>query len=420
MTKLFLSLLCAVTFSAVFSGNIPLSVYAESEESVTSEEILEINFSLGDMAFPEIHLPESPVFLSNYSEKSYNYRDCLDANNLAVYEAMSALTIPSATKITVKLPEEISIILDHMPGSSNATEEDEETFRNAVFSNCRSGIDGVLFDMPEIFWLDEAKLSIGIGDSSTKMDFFTRKYKITIKSLTFTPACREEFGTMEKVAEYKTLLEKAVADFEVDGENRYEQIKSIHDKICLMTTYDETADFRSSVIGTLIGGASVCEGYSKTFKIICDRLDIPCIIAIGNFDFETLVAHMWNYVQMDDGNWYAVDVTWDDLNGRNGLELKYEYLLKGTESFNVRHTPESNYYDAYIVYPELSPTDYIPPVFYDYGDLNHDGKVSIADLVYCSECVMGKISAEFSCDLNGDGLADSFDVTLMRQLVISL
>ena len=21
---------------------------------------------------------------------------------------------------------------------------------------------------------------------------------------------------------------------------------------------------------------------------------------------------MWNYVQMEDGNWYAVDVTWDD------------------------------------------------------------------------------------------------------------
>ena len=34
---------------------------------------------------------------------------------------------------------------------------------------------------------------------------------------------------------------------------------------------------------------------------------------------------MWNYVQMDDGNWYLVDATWDDV----GTPPSSRYLLVG-------------------------------------------------------------------------------------------
>lgn len=421
MTKILTSFLCAFSVLAVFSGNIPFSAYAEQEENVTCEEISEMEFFLEDAVMPELYLPAKPDILSNYSETSYNYRDYLDKNNLAVYNAMSVLTTPSTDKITVQLPEKVTIQLDHMPGESDYTEEDEAIFSNGVFTACKSGVDAVLFDMPEIFWLDESRFSISIGQSSVTREFKTRKYIITIKSLIFQPEYLEAFGSLENAVEYKSMLEQAVADFEVEGETRYEQLKSIHDTICYSTVYDESADFCSSAVGTLLGNGSVCEGYAKTFKLICDRLDIPCVLAIGNFDLETLVAHMWNYVQMEDGKWYAVDVTWDDLNGKYGFELKYDYFLKGSDSFNVKHTPENQYNGSYIAYPEISADDYIiPTVSYEYGDLNHDGEVSIADLVYCSEAVTGRITPEFSCDVNGDGLADSFDVVIMRQLVISL
>ena len=49
-------------------------------------------------------------------------------------------------------------------------------------------------------------------------------------------------------------------------------------------------------------------------KILCDKENIPCILVVGNINLETNFAHMWNYVQMEDGQWYAVDCTWDDLD----------------------------------------------------------------------------------------------------------
>ena len=59
----------------------------------------------------------------------------------------------------------------------------------------------------------------------------------------------------------------------------------------------------------------MCEGYSRAFKVLCDKLDIPCIISVGSaisFNGDTPEAHMWNEVKMNDDKWYAVDVTWND------------------------------------------------------------------------------------------------------------
>lgn len=58
----------------------------------------------------------------------------------------------------------------------------------------------------------------------------------------------------------------------------------------------------------------VCEGYSRALKVLCDKLEIPCVLAEGPAKTsadDTPGGHMWNLVQLD-GAWYAVDVTWND------------------------------------------------------------------------------------------------------------
>lgn len=56
----------------------------------------------------------------------------------------------------------------------------------------------------------------------------------------------------------------------------------------------------------------VCEGYSRAFKVLCDRLQIPCVLVDG-YAADSLDSspelHMWAYVQMDDNRWYGVDIT---------------------------------------------------------------------------------------------------------------
>ncbi len=65
-------------------------------------------------------------------------------------------------------------------------------------------------------------------------------------------------------------------------------------------------------------------------------------MVIGINSSGQIEAHAWNYVQMDDGQWYAIDVTWDDPiiigDGVPGKDIKYKYFLRGSDAFFKNHT----------------------------------------------------------------------------------
>lgn len=63
--------------------------------------------------------------------------------------------------------------------------------------------------------------------------------------------------------------------------------------------------------GALMEGKSVCQGYAYAFKLLCDKAQIPCWIVTGFYK----EPHAWNYVWLD-GNYYMVDLTWDDGENR--------------------------------------------------------------------------------------------------------
>ena len=52
----------------------------------------------------------------------------------------------------------------------------------------------------------------------------------------------------------------------------------------------------------------------KAYAILCNQFQIENAIIIGTSADQSgnMQNHMWNAVKPEDGNWYAVDVTWDD------------------------------------------------------------------------------------------------------------
>ena len=66
----------------------------------------------------------------------------------------------------------------------------------------------------------------------------------------------------------------------------------------------------------------VCDGYAKAVKMVCDLLEIPCALASSD-------THMWNNIKMDDGDWYNLDLTWDDANDQ---AISYDYFLIGSQT----------------------------------------------------------------------------------------
>ena len=72
---------------------------------------------------------------------------------------------------------------------------------------------------------------------------------------------------------------------------------------------------------------AACGSYARAMKFLCAAADIPCVTISSK-------THTWNLVYVD-GQWLHVDVSANDLSGRNGV------LLTGTYQAGKDQAPEA-------------------------------------------------------------------------------
>ena len=192
--------------------------------------------------------------------------------------------------------------------------------------------DAFSYDYPQAFWFRGSNYGYRVscvrdGSSSTG-------YRGIFKNFTFKPANREiSENAHTRMGDFMDGVQSAVAELneQTVGMDMEQKIKRIHDYICQRVTYrnDNTLWVHSAASLFLDADpAFVCEGYAKSMKIFCYYMGINCACVSGTArgtSSGTPGAHMWNYVQMEDGNWYLVDATWDDV----GTPPSSRYLLVG-------------------------------------------------------------------------------------------
>lgn len=190
----------------------------------------------------------------------------------------------------------------------------------------QAAYDAFIYDHPEIFWMDKFGYKTKISFSGS-----AGSYTGTIAEMTLTPtelytgAAAEADQFEQRVAEVSSQLGLSSAS------TKYEIVSAIHNYLCEILTYEEGAYAHSPAGVFLKDKRVVCEGYAKAFQILCNRHGVACILVVGNVSG----AHMWNYVQMEDGNWYLVDVTWDDRND----SVNTTYLLAGSSTIGYKNIP---------------------------------------------------------------------------------
>lgn len=124
-----------------------------------------------------------------------------------------------------------------------------------------------------------------------------------------------------------------------------EQELAVHDYMVLNCEYDYE-NYQNGTIprvsysaeGIFVYKTAVCDGYRKAFQLCMDILGIPCIGVTGTANGG---GHAWNAVQLD-GEWYMVDVTWDDpVPDREGY-VRYDYFNITDEVMKKDHKYTSN------------------------------------------------------------------------------
>ncbi len=213
-------------------------------------------------------------------------------------------------------------------------------------------------DFPEAFWLRSnykwasntmAGYDYGDGKCTVSYTQFTY-FVVQANDYDFR---REGFQSPELISAAVVGFKSKVAEIlsECPDGTDYEKVVYLNDWLTMHNRYNTLYGSVSpkdlpdvvfsplSALHSLTGAEGpVCEGYSKAFKILCDQKDIPCVLMPGEAKGSSTSKgedHMWTEVGMSDGNWYAVDVTWNDPIAP-GTELvsgaeNHNWLLLGRE-----------------------------------------------------------------------------------------
>ena len=115
------------------------------------------------------------------------------------------------------------------------------------------------------------------------------------------------------------------------GKSDYDTVLKVHDYLIEHFEYDYNTKMANHTdIDGFKDGVMVCSGYSLAAYYLLNKVGVETRVVTGfGGDGEPTNNHMWNIVKVD-GQWYNLDITWDDRGGKNKT---YEYFLKCDDDF---------------------------------------------------------------------------------------
>ena len=204
---------------------------------------------------------------------------------------------------------------------SGKTEFPLYIYDESMFSIMNSAYQKFLDENPEIFWTDNFQI-YKIESHGAPI-----QYKLVIETNTDSELIEKERERLDlEIEKILSQIDKNMSD--------YEKAIFVHDYIIKNCEYDtELADkivngkelsekdnLQRSAYGCLVEKSTICSGYAKAYQIIMRKLGIECIYIYGTTKTE---AHAWNCINID-GEYYNVDLTWDE--SEDPEEVKYDYF----------------------------------------------------------------------------------------------
>ena len=210
------------------------------------------------------------------------------------------------------------------------------------------------FDFGSLGLTENEAIAVWITYKNDHPLYYWISTSLTISGTELLLLTEDAYASGADRAIYNELVYDSVAEYanEVAGEtSSYRIALAFHDAIIYAIDYAYEEDGRTpqddiwahSILGVFEKQSGVCEAYARTFQLLLNCMDIKNIFVTGEGNGED---HAWNLVQMDDGNWYWFDLTWDDTPGWM-WGIRYNY-------FCVNDSQNVNWQDGNLDTPEAS------------------------------------------------------------------
>ncbi len=168
----------------------------------------------------------------------------------------------------------------------------------------------------------------------------------------YSPVCTlvypDYIFSKQEILDLKSEINRNVSIIAKNSGNGtdYQKALMVHDILCSNVKYADDGDMcRHTIVGPIIERGSVCDGYSKAYKLILDTLGIPCLIVNGtglSGDSKMETPHSWNLVRLN-GDWRHVDVTYD-VRKRWKDDHWHDYFALSTDRILRDHNYDADMY----------------------------------------------------------------------------
>lgn len=150
---------------------------------------------------------------------------------------------------------------------------------------------------------------------------------LTFRSTYRTTKAQEDYVNKQVASILKTIIKPNMTTVEKE--------LAIHNYIINNVQYDTSSKYHDAY-SALAFKKTVCQGYSLLAYKMFNKAGIPSMIVEGGINGSTTKNHTWNLCKID-GQWYHVDLTWDDPISKKPV-LIYDYFnLTDTELFKNKH-----------------------------------------------------------------------------------
>ena len=322
--------------------------FVDSTDEDMDSNIYEIGDEFVKTFSIDMIVDRNPIYLgmAGISTATGNYYDQLDATSKRIYNAIYEANKNSAS--TAKMKLNLTKIFENQKvtkGANGKAVYSEET-KQAIFAWLGSYVTpaylALTYDHPELVWLSGAKYTIGytVYTPWFEEDEVSIITDLELAGSTFTITPTKDTGVLT-ASSVNPLFDGTKSQIDAmlpANATTYDKVKAVHDKICSMVSYENSkqnignAYYQTpySLYYDADGDGkieTVCAGYAKMMKLQCNKYGIPCVLVTGVTDSGEY--HMWNYVQMENGVWYAVDATCDDQS-----TIMYDFFLVGSETYS--------------------------------------------------------------------------------------
>ena len=134
----------------------------------------------------------------------------------------------------------------------------------------------------------------------------------------------------QNISEYLSLLPAGATDYQI--------ALLIHDRMIESIDYaldgngqPEDDAWAHTILGVFDERGAVCEGFARAYQLLLNFKGVECLLVTGESHNQ---GHAWNMIKLD-GEWFGVDVTWDDNSEASD---PYAYFCLSETEFYQSHT----------------------------------------------------------------------------------